>query len=112
MPGLPPPGDFAVVTALELALHPAPRLYGGRTWWAGEHAPATVDAYRQITTAATDELSVWLNLVQFPGTDPMVAVDVTHLGDQVEARDLLAPLIGTGPRGLLWHECGPPTVTT
>jgi len=26
----------------------------------------------------------------------MVAVDVTHLGDQAEARDLLAPRINTG----------------
>jgi hypothetical protein len=85
-------GDFGVVTALELALHPAPRLYGGRAWWAGEHTPAVVDAYRRITAAAPDDLSVWLDLVQFPGTAPMVAVDVTHLGDETEARDLLAPL--------------------
>src|SRR5690606_19207546 len=26
-------GDYAVVTALELALHEAPRLYGGRVLW-------------------------------------------------------------------------------
>jgi FAD/FMN-containing dehydrogenase len=85
-------GDFAVVTAAEVELHPVPRLYGGRAWWDARHAPAVIDAYRRITAAAPDELSVWLNLVQFPGTEPMVAVDFTYLGGEAEARDLLAPL--------------------
>ncbi|NUW38954.1 FAD-binding oxidoreductase [Nonomuraea rhodomycinica] len=85
-------GDFAVVTALELSLRPAPRLYGGRVLWAAEHAPAVMDAYRRITAAAPDELTVWLDLLHFPGADPMVAVDATYLGGPDEARDLLAPL--------------------
>ncbi|MEV0202802.1 FAD-linked oxidase, partial [Nonomuraea sp. NPDC050691] len=85
-------GDFAIVTALELALHPAPRLYGGRVLWTAEHAPAVMDAYRWITATAPDELTVWLDLLHFPGADPMVAVDATYLGDPAEARDLLAPL--------------------
>ncbi|MBN6055684.1 FAD-binding oxidoreductase [Nonomuraea sp. RK-328] len=85
-------GDFAIVTALELALHPAPRVYGGRVLWTGEHAPAVMDAYRRITATAPDELTVWLDLLHFPGGDPMVAVDATYLGDPDEARDLLAPL--------------------
>jgi FAD/FMN-containing dehydrogenase len=85
-------GDFAIVTALEMALHPAPRLYGGRVLWSAEHAPEVMDAYRQITAAAPDELTVWLDLLHFPGADPMVAVDVTYLGDEAEARDLLGRL--------------------
>jgi FAD/FMN-containing dehydrogenase len=85
-------GDFAVVTALELALFPAPRLYGGRAWWPGEHSPQVADAYRRLTAVAPDELSAWLHLAQFPGAPPMVAMDVTYLGDQADARDLLAPL--------------------
>lgn len=85
-------GDVAVVTSLDLALHPAPHLYGGRMLWTAEHAPEVMDAYRQITAAAPDELTVWLDLLHFPGADPMVAVDVTHLGTADEARDLLRPL--------------------
>ncbi|MBE1489600.1 FAD-binding oxidoreductase [Plantactinospora soyae] len=85
-------GDFAVVTALKLALHPAPRLYGGRTLWTVEHAPAVLAAYRQITATAPDALTTWLDLLHFPGAEPMVAVDATYLGEQDEARDLLAPL--------------------
>ncbi|WP_066941394.1 FAD-binding oxidoreductase [Microtetraspora fusca] len=85
-------GDFAIVTALELALHPAPHLYGGRMLWTAEHAPDVMDAYRQITATATDELTLWLDLLHFPGSDPMVAIDATYLGDEDEARDLLRPL--------------------
>uniref|UniRef100_UPI001C5F81CF FAD-binding oxidoreductase n=1 Tax=Nonomuraea ceibae TaxID=1935170 RepID=UPI001C5F81CF len=85
-------GDFAVVTALELALRPAPRLYGGRILWAAEHAPGVMDAYRQITAAAPPELTAWFDLLHFPGADPMVAIDATYLGSESEARDLLALL--------------------
>ncbi len=85
-------GDFAIVTALELSLHPAPRLYGGRVLWPAEHGPDVMDAYRRITAAAPDELTVWLDLLHFPGSAPMVAVDAAYLGEASEARDLLAPL--------------------
>ncbi|WP_083733832.1 FAD-binding oxidoreductase [Actinomadura sp. CNU-125] len=85
-------GDFAIVTALELSLHPAPHLYGGRSLWDVDDAPAVMDAYRQVTAAAPEELTVWLDLLHFPGSAPMVAIDATYLGDESEARDLLAPL--------------------
>jgi hypothetical protein len=61
-------------------------------WWPGEHTPEVADAYRRLTATAPDELSAWLQLAQFPGVPPMVAVDLTYLGDQDDARDLLAPL--------------------
>ncbi|UBU18978.1 FAD-dependent oxidoreductase [Nonomuraea gerenzanensis] len=90
-------GDFAVVTALELALFPAPRLFGGRVLWSGEHAGEVMDAYRRITATAPEELTVWLDLLHFPGSAPMVAVDATYLGEQDAARDLLAPLDRLAP---------------
>ncbi|HEX6354700.1 FAD-binding oxidoreductase [Actinophytocola sp.] len=85
-------GDFAIVTALELALHPAPHLYGGRVLWTGDHAPAVMDVFREITATAPNELTVWLDLLHFPGADPMVALDATYLGAERDARELLAPL--------------------
>jgi FAD/FMN-containing dehydrogenase len=85
-------GDFAIVTALDLVLHPAPDLFGGRVVWTAEHAADVLDTYRQITSTAPGELTVWLDLLHFPGSAPMVAVDATYLGDADEARDLLSPL--------------------
>ncbi|TDD71505.1 FAD-binding oxidoreductase [Actinomadura darangshiensis] len=92
-------GDFAVVTSLELALHPAPHLYGGRMLWPARHTAQVMDAYRLITAGAPDALTVWLDLLHFPGSDPMVAVDAAYLGDEHGARDLLRPLDGL-PRPL------------
>ncbi|MDG4820814.1 FAD-binding oxidoreductase [Asanoa sp. WMMD1127] len=85
-------GSFAIVTALELTLHPAPSLYGGRVLWPAEHAPAVLDGFRDITATAPDALTLWLDLLHFPGAAPMVALDVTYLGDAKEARELLEPL--------------------
>ncbi|GAB3989043.1 FAD-binding oxidoreductase [Actinoallomurus acanthiterrae] len=85
-------GDFAVVTAIEFALHPAPVLYGGRMLWPADQAPAVLDAYREITGAAPDELTVWYDLLRFPGAAPLVAVDATFLGDGGDAEALLRPL--------------------
>ncbi|GMA26031.1 oxidoreductase [Luteimicrobium album] len=85
-------GDYAVVTAVELTLHDAPEVFGGRVLWAGEHTAAVVAAYRSLTADAPDELTAWLSLAQFPGSDAVVAIDVTYLGDETRARALLAGL--------------------
>jgi FAD/FMN-containing dehydrogenase len=85
-------GDYAVVTALELALQEAPQLYGGRVLWDGEHTAAVLDAYREITRTAPNELTVWFDRLHFPGGPPLVAIDVTYLGDEREARGLLTAL--------------------
>ena len=85
-------GDYAIVTGLELTLHTAPEVYGGRVLWAGEHARAVLDAYRALTEDAPDELTAWFDLVQFPGAAPMVAIDCTYLGSDGDARELMRTL--------------------
>ncbi|MFI6322735.1 FAD-binding oxidoreductase [Nonomuraea sp. NPDC050556] len=82
-------GDFAVVTAIEFDLHPAPHLYGGRIMWPADRAPEVLAAYREVTATAPDELTVWFDLLQFPGSPAFVAVDSTYLGE--DPGDLLAP---------------------
>lgn len=89
-------GDFAVVTAIEFDLHPAPALHGGRMLWSGERAGEVLDAFRAITATAPEELTAWFELLHFPGGAPLVAVDATYLGPDDEARDLLRRLEGVG----------------
>ncbi|REE98451.1 FAD-binding oxidoreductase [Thermomonospora umbrina] len=89
-------GSHALVTAIEYALHPAPALYGGRMLWPAARAAEVFAAYREITATAPDELTVWFDLLHFPGADPMVAVDATYLGDAHEGEALLAGLAGIG----------------
>ncbi|MFI0447077.1 FAD-binding oxidoreductase [Actinomadura sp. 6N118] len=84
-------GDFAMVTAIEFDLFPAPQLYGGRLMWPAAKAPEVLAAFREVSATAPDELAVWFDLLQFPGAAPLVAVDSTYLGDAADAAALLAP---------------------
>ncbi|MFF0770256.1 FAD-binding oxidoreductase [Nonomuraea wenchangensis] len=94
-------GDFAVVTALELELFPASRLYGGRLLWPAARAAEVMAAFREITANAPEELSLWFTLAQFPPfpevPEPLrglaaVMVDLTFLGDAAAGRELVRPL--------------------
>ncbi|MFF0576203.1 FAD-binding oxidoreductase [Streptosporangium saharense] len=91
-------GDFALVTAVEFDLHPAPHLYGGRLMWPVERAGEVLAAFGEVTASAPEELSVWFTLLNFPPLDflpphlrgrSLVAIDVTFLGEAAGGRDLL-----------------------
>ncbi|WP_405485589.1 FAD-binding oxidoreductase [Nocardia sp. NBC_00511] len=84
-------GDFALVTAVEFDLHPAPAVFGGRMLWPGTAAPAVMTAFREVTAQAPDELTVWFQLVQLPGSPTtLTTVLVTYLGDEASGRALLS----------------------
>ncbi|QLY32766.1 FAD-binding oxidoreductase [Nocardia huaxiensis] len=85
-------GDFGVVTALEFELFPAPGLYGGRVMWPGARQAEVWDAFRDLTSHAPDELSVWFHRFQFPDAPEMVALDVAHLGDPERGRELVSDI--------------------
>ncbi|WP_106814036.1 FAD-binding oxidoreductase [Microbacterium timonense] len=85
-------GDYAIVTGLELDLHGAPALFGGRVLWPGELTRDVLDAFRAVTAAAPQELTLWLELLHFPGSDPVVAIDLTYLGSASQAVTHLAEL--------------------
>jgi hypothetical protein len=94
-------GDFAVVTAMELRLFPAPHVYGGRLLWPIQMARPVLRAFRDITLTAPDELTMWAHLLQFPPLpeipEPLrggsfVSVDLTYLGSAEDAEALIMPL--------------------
>jgi len=87
-------GDFVVVTGLEFALDPAPVLYGGRVTWPLERAPEVLAAYREVTARAPEELTVWFDLMKFPGAPGFVAIDCTYLGEH--PGELLRPFDAIG----------------
>ncbi|HLU99167.1 MAG TPA: FAD-binding oxidoreductase [Thermobifida alba] len=89
-------GDFALVTAVEIDLHPAPGLYGGRLVWPAERTAEVFEVFREITETAPRELSVWFQRLQFPDAPPLVAVDAAYLGDAEAGRAALARLDGIG----------------
>jgi hypothetical protein len=94
-------GDFGVVTAMELELHPVPHLYGGRLMWPIEMAYPVLSAFAAVTGTAPDELTLWAHLFRFPEAamvpEPLrgrafVSVDMTFLGSAEDAEQLLEPL--------------------
>ncbi|MDA0564444.1 FAD-binding oxidoreductase [Streptomonospora sp. S1-112] len=89
-------GDFALVTAVEFDLHPAPELYGGRVLFPGALAARAFEAYRAVTAGAPESLTTWFTRLHPPGGDPLVAVDVALLGGEAEAKELLRPLEEVG----------------
>jgi hypothetical protein len=94
-------GDFGIITAAEVALHPAATIYGGRLMWPIEHAADVLRAFQKVTASAPDELTVWFHLLRFPPLpdipEPIrggsfVSFDLTYLGDAATAEELIAPV--------------------
>lgn len=94
-------GGLGVVTAVEIELLPAPPLVGGQLMWPADRAAQVLAAFADVTRSAPPELTLWLWLITFPPSEPfppelhersMVNLNVTFLGAEAEAEELLAPL--------------------
>lgn len=94
-------GDFGVVVSLELALHPAPSIYGGRLFWPVEQMGEVMRAFRDVCESAPETFTAWYHTLQYPPfpdvPEPFrgksfAVVALAHLGDRDEAEKILAPL--------------------
>lgn len=92
-------GDFALVTAMEFDLYPAPSLFGGRMLWPASRAAEVLGGFREVVADAPDELSIWYDRFDYPDLPVLphylrglsvVAIYSTFLGAQDEARALLS----------------------
>ncbi|GAA1667247.1 FAD-binding oxidoreductase [Kribbella yunnanensis] len=59
-------GNFAVVTSVEVELHPAPEIVGGRLMFAIDQAPAVLAAYGKATLEAPEHVTLWAYLTHYP----------------------------------------------
>jgi FAD/FMN-containing dehydrogenase len=107
-------GDFGVITRMEIALHPAPEVYGGRLVWPVEQLPEVLAAFRTVTATAPRELTVWLQVQHFPDVpflpeeirgQSFAAVAFTFLGAEATAQARMAPLAAVP--GRLLSTAGP-----
>ncbi len=98
-------GNFGVVTAFEVNLHPAGMVIGGAVFYEAAEAESILRAYARYAEAAPDELTTMVNLMAAPpapfippekqGT-PAVVIMVCYTGDLAEGERVVAPLRGLG----------------
>jgi FAD/FMN-containing dehydrogenase len=93
-------GNFGVVTALEVDLFLAPRLYGGTLFFTAADTRPVLDAWEQLVKDAPDELSTSFALLRPPPDAPVpqplrgyaLAVRVAYLGEPHRGAGLLTGL--------------------
>ncbi|MGZ0151160.1 FAD-binding oxidoreductase [Kribbella sp. WER1] len=88
-------GNFGVVTAVELDLHPAPAITGGRLTFPIEQAGAVLAAYGQATQEAPESVTLWAYLAQYPTPACMVDV-ITPDASAAELEQALALVRAAG----------------
>jgi hypothetical protein len=99
-------GSFGVVTAIEFALYPAPRVYAGAMLWPWERGAEVLNRYIEWSRTAPDQISTSARLLQVPPLPDIpealqgrsfVAIDGAYLGDEAAACEALAPLRALEP---------------
>ncbi len=93
-------GDFGIITRMEVALHPAPEVYGGRLLWPIEQMGEVLRTFARVTPSAPEELTTWFHSYHFPPLPQLpesirgksfASVAVTFLGSREDAEEVLAP---------------------
>lgn len=99
-------GNFGVVTALEFRLFPITDAYAGMLLWDLDRAEPVLRCWANWSAQAPEEVTTALRLLRFPPLPDLpemlrgrrlVVVDGAVLGDDEQARRLLAPLRGLAP---------------
>jgi FAD/FMN-containing dehydrogenase len=103
-------GNFGVVTAFHLRLHPiGPILLGGMLIWPAAMAGDVVRFYRDFMAGAPDEVGGALAFITAPPApfvpepvrgQPIVAAIVTYAGPVEEGEEAIRPLREFGPPGV------------
>ena len=89
-------GDFGIITRMEVALHPAPEVYGGRMLWPIEQMGDVLRTFKAVTEEAPDELTIWYHTYQFPPL-PEIPEPIRGKGVRLDRRRL--PRRPRGRRG-------------
>jgi FAD/FMN-containing dehydrogenase len=103
-------GNFGVVTAFHLRLHPVgPIILAGMVIWPAPMAGDVVRFYRDFMAGAPDEVGGALAFITAPPApfvpepvrgQPVVGAIVTYAGPIEEGEEALRPLRGFGPPGV------------
>ena len=74
-------GNFGVVTSFEYRLHPVgPTVLGGMLIYPYEQAKEVLKLFRDLTSAASDELAADAALMSSPDGDPVAVIAICYNG--------------------------------
>ncbi|MEU6585513.1 FAD-binding protein [Nocardia sp. NPDC046763] len=89
-------GNFGIVVALELELHPITTLHAGTLLFRLDQARTVFRRFRELCAEAPDELALRATLLHWPPTapegPPMAAITAAYLGPEQRAHDVLGRL--------------------
>jgi FAD/FMN-containing dehydrogenase len=94
-------GNFGVVTAMEIALHPIRELYAGAMFWPWERSSEVLHAWREWTLTAPDEVTSSARILQLPPLpdipEPLrgrawVTIDAAVIGTRAFGAETVAAL--------------------
>lgn len=101
------PGNFGVVTGMEVGLVPLERFYGGRLVFDGELAPDVLEGWGKWTEDLPEELTSSVSLLIHPDVPAVpgplrgryvAQVQIAFDGTESEGERLIGPLRAIGPR--------------
>lgn len=90
-------GNFGVVTEFTFRLHPLTELTGGQLVHPADRAGDLLRFYRQATSEASDDLTIFAGLMTSPDGLPISAMVLAHQGNADAAEAEIAPIRAFGP---------------
>jgi hypothetical protein len=90
-------GNFGVVTSFEYRLHPVSTVLSGIVAYPFQKAKDVLKLFRELTSAAPDELASGVVLISLPDGTPVAGVVLCYTGPLAEGECLLKPLRTFGP---------------
>lgn len=99
-------GNFGVVTGMEIELVPVTGLYGGSLFFDVAEVPHVLEAWREWTSTAPEEMTSAVAVLPYPDVEGVPAplrgryvaqIQLAHLGSAAEGERVLQPLRELGP---------------
>lgn len=85
-------GNFGVVTSFEFRLHPMQReVVAGAFLYPMSEAKQVLNFFGEWADGLPDEIGVQAGVMNSPGSDSMVLINVVHSGEAGDAEALIAP---------------------
>jgi FAD binding domain/Berberine and berberine like len=85
-------GNFGIVTAFEFQLHPVGQVLAGKVVYPMERAREVLRFYREYTSSAPDELTVYASLMTTPDGLPVIAINLCYCGPIEEGECAVSPV--------------------